>query len=65
WTAERLFDGWTYAPGEKDVEHMTSPSLVSWDELSEDVRELDRDAVRGLPAFLAAAGLRVVEAAGD
>lgn len=65
WTAERLFDGWTYAPGEKDVEHLTSPSLVPWAELSEDVRELDRDAVRGLPAFLAAAGLRVVEAVGD
>jgi hypothetical protein len=60
WTAERLFEGWTFAPGKKDVERKTSPYLVPWAELSEEIRELDRDTVRGLPAFLAEAGFRVV-----
>jgi len=64
WSAERLFEGWTYASGPKDAERKTSPHLVPWDELSEEIRELDRDAVRGLPAFLAEAGFRIVRSAG-
>ncbi len=60
WSAERLFAGWTYAPGPKDLERKTSPYLVPWEELSEEIRELDRNTVRGLQAFLAEAGFRVV-----
>jgi hypothetical protein len=60
WSAERLFEGWTYAPGEKDLDGKTSPHLVPWAELPEQIRELDRNTVRGLPGFLAEAGLRVV-----
>ena len=63
WAAERLFEGWTYAPGEKDLERKTSPYLVPWAELAEGVKELDRDTVRGLPAFLAQAGFRAVRTA--
>lgn len=60
WMAERLFEGWTYDPGEKDLDRKTSPHLVPWDELSDDVKEFDRNAVRGLPAFLATAGFAIV-----
>lgn len=62
WSAERLFEGWTYAPGEKNSARKTSPYLVTWPELSEEIKEFDRNTVRGLPAFLAKADLRVVRA---
>ena len=55
--AERRLDGWTLGP--KSVENKTSPTLVPWDELSDDVKELDRQAVRGIPEFLAEAGFEV------
>jgi hypothetical protein len=57
--AERLAAGWTYAPGPKDLARKLSPDLVSWEELPESEREKDRAAVRGLPRFLARAGLQV------
>ena len=60
WVAERLFDGWTYAPGPKDIVRRTTPDLAPWEELSEEVRELDRNVVRAIPAILARVGLRVV-----
>jgi len=56
---ERLCAGWTYAAGAKDMERKTSPILVPWNELTESEKEEDRDAVRGLPRFLARAGLQV------
>lgn len=37
----------------------TNPLMVPWDELDEDIKELDRSTARGLPAFLARAGLQV------
>lgn len=60
WMAERLRNGWTYGVGTKDVEKKESPYLVPWAELTEEVREWDRVAVRGMPAFLAQVGLQVV-----
>ena len=56
WVRERREAGWTSAPV-KDVARKQTPYLVSWDELSEEVRELDRDAVRGIAEVLAGAGL--------
>ncbi len=55
WTSERLAAGWT--PGPRDAQDRTSPFLVPWEELDEDVREVDRRFVRALPAVLADAGL--------
>jgi hypothetical protein len=55
---ERLHAGWTYARGPKSMEQKTSPDLVPWDELSESTKEKDRSTVRGLPSFLARAGLQ-------
>jgi len=57
WTVERLADGWT--PGARDVHAKTSPYLVSWEELPEEVREWDREAVRPIPELLAAVGLEI------
>lgn len=59
WASERRAKGWAYAPGTKDVKKKTSPHLVPWEELSEEVKDLDRETVRGLPAFLAWAGFQI------
>lgn len=60
WMTERLTDGWRYAPGSKDFSRKTHPCLVPWDRLPEDMKELDRNTARELPAFLARVGFRVV-----
>ena len=59
WTAERLADGWT-SGAVKDVDAKRSPFLVPWADLSEQARDLDRDAVRQIPRVLAAIGFTVV-----
>lgn len=59
WNAERFLAGWRYAPGVKDVERKTSPYLTSWENLSEQIKEYDRNTVRQLPKFLASAGLQI------
>lgn len=55
WSADLRRDGWTHGP-EKDPAARTHNSLIPWEELSEAEREKDREAVRELPGFLAAAG---------
>lgn len=56
WVAERSRAGWTLGPV-KDVELKRSPYLVPWEELAEEIREYDREAVRAIPEVLAEAGL--------
>ena len=58
WVEERRRDGWRLGP--RNAERKTSPHLVSWEDLSEEARELDRSFIRGLPRFLAQAGFRIV-----
>lgn len=55
WAAERTAQGWR--PGPRDHAAHTSPHLVSWEELDEETREVDRRFVRALPDILADAGL--------
>ncbi|MDR3719724.1 MAG: RyR domain-containing protein [Bryobacteraceae bacterium] len=57
WNAERLLEGWRLGP--RDPLRKTSPYLLRWDELTEDARQLDREAVRAFPALAAEAGLQV------
>ena len=59
WVAERESDGWTWGP-EKDVQAKTSPYLVPYNELTEEVKDYDREPMRGLVARLAAAGYALV-----
>jgi hypothetical protein len=60
WRRERLADGWTYGPV-RDDERRTSPYLVPWGELPEDVKEhQNRSAVRAIPELLADAGYEIV-----
>jgi len=59
WCAERLREGWALAMRPKDIEKKTTPYLVTWEQLPEEIRELDRHFVRRLPAILARAGFEV------
>jgi hypothetical protein len=57
WNSESLLDGWVY--GEKDVKKKISPYLVPWNSLTDAVKEWDRQAMRGLPQFLAKAKFEI------
>jgi len=59
WCEERSLQGWSYAPGPKNIKKKKSPHLVPWKELSEEIKEYDRNMVRGLPSFLAQAGFQI------
>ncbi|MEA3376488.1 MAG: NAD-binding protein [Chloroflexota bacterium] len=57
WMAQRIRDDWTCGP--RDDEARTNPNLVPWEDLPEDIKGLNRDMVRSLPASLAQVGLQV------
>jgi hypothetical protein len=48
WSAERILDGWRYAPGPKNVELKTNPTLVPWEQLPEKFKERDREVARDI-----------------
>jgi len=52
WNQERFKEGWEPGPV-RDVEKKISPYLVTWSELPDDIREYDRETVRGIPELLA------------
>jgi hypothetical protein len=59
WCADLIADGWRHGPGRKDPERKLHPSLVPWEELSEEEREKDREPVRALPELLAHLGFEL------
>ncbi len=59
WVDERRRNGWTYTLGTKNIEKKTSPHIVPWAQLTEEVKEWDRAMVRGLPTFLSRVGLQI------
>ena len=63
WMAERRKAGWR--PGPRDVLARTTPYLVPWEQLAEEVRDKDRLFVRGLPRLLASVGLQAVKREGS
>lgn len=58
WVADRVADGWRIGPL-RDLEAKTHPSLVPWDELDNDDRARDREAVAAIPTLLARAGYAI------
>jgi hypothetical protein len=58
WNSERLREGWKLGK-KKDATNKTSPYLVPWAKLPENVREWDRETVRKIPELLAGVGLEV------
>lgn len=58
WMYERLGYGWTF--GEvKDVENKVSPHLIPYSQLSEEIKDLDRDTIRNIPVLLGKIGMAV------
>jgi len=58
WVSERQLDGWVLGE-KKDVEKKISPYLIPWSDLTEDVKEWDRQAMRNLPELLAKANFEI------
>ena len=59
WCRERLAEGWT-AGSTRDDQRKVTPYLVGWDQLPDDVKDYDRNAVRALPELLTFAGYEIV-----
>jgi hypothetical protein len=57
WVAERICNGWTH--GERDAEKKTTPYLVPFDDLTEEIKDYDRDVVRNIFPMLHELGLKV------
>ncbi|RPJ63563.1 MAG: hypothetical protein EHM12_01990, partial [Dehalococcoidia bacterium] len=55
---ERLRAGWRYGSPKDDINKI-SPTLIPWDELSEEEKNKDRTTVTAIPEFLAKAGFQV------
>jgi hypothetical protein len=58
WMRERLEFGWTYGET-KDEKNKVSPYLIPYDDLSEEIKELDRDTIRNIPALLDQIGMAI------
>ena len=61
WNAERFLGGWTLGP--RDPDNRTSPYLVPWDDLDDDIREYDREAVRNIFCLLETIGEKIYRSA--
>lgn len=55
WVKNRIDDGWQQGPV-KDVDRKITPYLVSWDELTEQVKDYDREPVKNIIPLLSSAG---------
>lgn len=58
WVVERLGDGWVWSET-RDVAKKTSPYLVPWAQLPDNVKKWDRDTVLKMPKLLAQVGLEI------
>jgi len=60
WVEERKANGWRY--GEvKDANKKTSPYLVPYSELTEEIKDLDRDTIKNIPILLESVGLCIMK----
>jgi hypothetical protein len=59
WNVERLRAGWRYGR-EKDEHAKISPYLVAWDDLSDEIKGYNREAVCEFPFLLWQVGLNVI-----
>jgi hypothetical protein len=58
WVRERVGSGWVY--GEiKDIDKKISPYIVSYDALTEEIKDLDRDTIRNIPVLLDMIGMGI------
>jgi len=55
--AKRFLEGWRLGPSDQAA--MTNPYLVEWEDLSEELREYDRQFVRRIPEYVALVGKKI------
>lgn len=58
WARQRIRDGWRWGP-QRDDAHKEHPSLVAYDELSDDEREYDRQVAMETVRAILALGFRI------
>lgn len=58
WMENRIADGWTFGKA-KDTDRKITPNLVPWEELSEQMKDFDREPVRNIIPLLESVGLAV------
>ena len=61
WNWQKILQGWIYKEGEKNIEEKTTPHLVPWKELSQEIQDYDRKSVRVIPELLGEAGYEAYE----
>ncbi|KQN05373.1 hypothetical protein ASE85_20125 [Sphingobium sp. Leaf26] len=59
WMAAKLVQGWTYAPVRDDGRRL-HPDILPYDDLSEPIKDLDREQVRIMARLLGASGRRAL-----
>jgi hypothetical protein len=59
WCEHHRFAGWTLGPS-KDSEAKVTPYLVPWEDLSEEVRDIDREFARAISDLVRRMGQRIV-----
>ncbi|MDR3063580.1 MAG: hypothetical protein LBU40_05535 [Methanobrevibacter sp.] len=59
WNMERESTGWTYGK-KKNVDKKITPYLVPWDDLTEKIKDYDREPIRNIPKVLNKVGMKVV-----
>ncbi len=60
WMQERISTGWILA-GSVDAEKKQSPYLIKYDELSDDIKQLDRDTIENIPVLISHIGMKIVK----
>lgn len=58
WCVDRWLDGWTYAPDRNDA-RLQHNLLVPYDQLSEEIKEFDRQAVRDIVPLVELSGAAI------
>ena len=60
WVNQRLSQGWTYAPGVKNIELKTSPCLVDWSNLPRHEQDKEREQIEDLHDIVERCGLKII-----
>lgn len=60
WMAERISSGWVYGK-ERNADEKTSPYLVPYDELDNEIKDLDRNTIQIIPDLLEMIGMAIFE----
>lgn len=64
WMKEKMDAGWKWGP-ERDYDNKESPYLVAYEDLPEDIKELDREPFRSIPKILSQFDLKIIRLSPD